>query len=366
MSASWEIRQPFGSAVVPDVYISTPTSRTRTARAARRTTSRGTGVGRARGTRRGRRSPGGELAPSMTRRQRAAGSAVGARRGAGRSRRTPRRRRSSDRDGVRVAQHVRELVVLVARVDEQRADAEQRAAEEGVDEVGQLGIRTATASPRPTPMRVRAPARPAREAAYVSRVRLARPGEDDGVVLGPPGGAAREDAADRRRRDPVRRRVGRPAPTSRRGALTRSPAGPGCPRGRRTRAPRSRPATSAVAPRRTICPRCITSTWSATRSACLTCCSTSSTPTLASCAAYCTASSSRLDDQRREPERELVDQQQLRLAGERPGEREHLLLAAGEQPCAPPHEGLQLGEELERPADVGRARRGGSRRPRGA
>jgi hypothetical protein len=39
-----------------------------------------------------------------------------------------------------------------------------------------------------------------------------------------------------------------------------------------------------------------------------------------------------LDDDRREAEAELVEQQQARAAHERAGDREHLLLAAGEQP----------------------------------
>ena len=38
-----------------------------------------------------------------------------------------------------------------------------------------------------------------------------------------------------------------------------------------------------------------------------------------------------LDDHRREPEAELVEEQELRLPGERPGDGEHLLLASREQ-----------------------------------
>ena len=67
VSASWEMRQPLGSAVVPDVYISTPTSRIRVADAARRTTSGGTVSAAARNASRSTK-PGGELSPSMTRR----------------------------------------------------------------------------------------------------------------------------------------------------------------------------------------------------------------------------------------------------------------------------------------------------------
>ena len=59
-----------------------------------------------------------------------------------------------------------------------------------------------------------------------------------------------------------------------------------------------------------------------------------------------------LDDQRREPEAELVEEQQLRPARERARDREHLLLAAREEPDAPPLELLQLREVLVRERDV--------------
>ena len=43
-----------------------------------------------------------------------------------------------------------------------------------------------------------------------------------------------------------------------------------------------------------------------------------------------------LDDHRREAEAELVEQQQPRAPAERPGDREHLLLSARQQPRPPP------------------------------
>ena len=42
-----------------------------------------------------------------------------------------------------------------------------------------------------------------------------------------------------------------------------------------------------------------------------------------------------LDDDRRQTEAQLVQQQELRMAGKRPPDREHLLLAAGEEAAAP-------------------------------
>ena len=57
-----------------------------------------------------------------------------------------------------------------------------------------------------------------------------------------------------------------------------------------------------------------------------------------------------LDDHRREAEAELVEQQQPRAPAERPRDREHLLLAAGQQPRPP--------------AAAGRATRGNERTPR--
>ena len=54
----------------------------------------------------------------------------------------------------------------------------------------------------------------------------------------------------------------------------------------------------------------------------------------------------RLDDHRGEPEAELVEQHQPRRARERPCDREHLLLAAREQPGAPALQLSQLREVL--------------------
>ena len=50
----------------------------------------------------------------------------------------------------------------------------------------------------------------------------------------------------------------------------------------------------------------------------------------------------------REPERELVEQQQARMAGKRPSDREHLLLSAREQAGATVAQRLQLREVLVR------------------
>ena len=55
-----------------------------------------------------------------------------------------------------------------------------------------------------------------------------------------------------------------------------------------------------------------------------------------------------LDDHRRKPEAELVEQEQPRLAGERAADGEHLLLAAREQPGAPRPQLAQQGEVLVR------------------
>ncbi len=52
----------------------------------------------------------------------------------------------------------------------------------------------------------------------------------------------------------------------------------------------------------------------------------------------------RFDDHRGEAEAELVEEQQLRASGERPTEREHLLLAAGEEAAAPVAEVGERGE----------------------
>src|SRR5262245_58991846 len=60
-----------------------------------------------------------------------------------------------------------------------------------------------------------------------------------------------------------------------------------------------------------------------------------------------------LDDHRGQPERELVEQQQARLAGERAADGEHLLLAAREQPHPSSAQLLELGEVRVRRLLVG-------------
>ena len=156
VSASWEMRQPLGSAVVPDVYISTPTSRIRVADAARRTTSGGTVVGR-REERVAVDEAGRRALAEHDPQERAAGLGDGGveerdevdvlRDDVGRQ----------HRGRVRVAQDVGELVGLVARVDEQRAGAEQRAREEGVDEGRAVGHQDGDDVAAPDPVRVERP-----------------------------------------------------------------------------------------------------------------------------------------------------------------------------------------------------------------
>ena len=67
-----------------------------------------------------------------------------------------------------------------------------------------------------------------------------------------------------------------------------------------------------------------------------------------------------LHDERREAERELVDEQQLRPAGERGADREHLPLAAGEQPRLARAQARErrkvLVDRLDEPAPLRRAR----------
>ncbi len=54
-----------------------------------------------------------------------------------------------------------------------------------------------------------------------------------------------------------------------------------------------------------------------------------------------------IDDLRCEPERQLISEQDRRLATERPGQREHLLLTTRQHPAANREPRLQLGEELQ-------------------
>ena len=79
-----------------------------------------------------------------------------------------------------------------------------------------------------------------------------------------------------------------------------------------------------------------------------------------------------LDDDRREPERQLVDEDHARVRDERLREHDHLLLAAREQAAGDPPALLELGEELERARDPAlrvlawrarRSPRGGCPRP---
>jgi hypothetical protein len=60
------------------------------------------------------------------------------------------------------------------------------------------------------------------------------------------------------------------------------------------------------------------------------------------------------DDDRRQAERHLVRHQQPGRAGQRVGDREHLLLAARQQPGLPLLERPQRGEARERAVEVGR------------
>ena len=55
-----------------------------------------------------------------------------------------------------------------------------------------------------------------------------------------------------------------------------------------------------------------------------------------------------VDDERSKAERQFVDQQESALAGEAPGEREHLLLAARQQPDAAVEVRFELREQLPR------------------
>ena len=82
----------------------------------------------------------------------------------------------------------------------------------------------------------------------------------------------------------------------------------------------------------------------ATRSAWLTCCSTSSTPTPCSSAACADGVEQPLTMSGASPSESSSASRMLRLAGERPGERQHLLLAAREQPGAAPSSGSSSGK----------------------
>ncbi len=78
-----------------------------------------------------------------------------------------------------------------------------------------------------------------------------------------------------------------------------------------------------------------------TSSARWTCCSTSKHGAARALGVGAHDREEALDDDGGKAERELVEQEQGRLAGERPPDGEHLLLTAGEQPGAA---GAQLGE----------------------
>ncbi len=60
-----------------------------------------------------------------------------------------------------------------------------------------------------------------------------------------------------------------------------------------------------------------------------------------------------LDDDRRQPERELVDHHHLRLRRQRLCQHDHLLLAARQRPGGGVEPALELGEQLERVGDAG-------------
>ena len=95
-------------------------------------------------------------------------------------------------------------------------------------------------------------------------------------------------------------------------------------------------------------PRRITIARSEYLSALWACCSTSSTPVPARRPPRARAASKPVDDKRGETHRQLVGEQDARLAGERPGQRQHLLLAARQQAAAYVEAPLELGEQLER------------------
>ena len=59
-----------------------------------------------------------------------------------------------------------------------------------------------------------------------------------------------------------------------------------------------------------------------------------------------------VDDERRETERQLVDEQEAAPAGEAPSEREHLLLATRQQADAALEVRFELGEQRQRTVDV--------------
>ena len=107
--------------------------------------------------------------------------------------------------------------------------------------------------------------------------------------------------------------------------------------------------SSSAVPASTTRPCRSTTTRSAMLSASPACCSTRSTPTPASAAAR-TATSSRCTTSGASPSDSSSTSSSRGVAGERAPEREHLLLAAREQPGAPLEQRLELGEQLDRAA----------------
>ena len=81
-------------------------------------------------------------------------------------------------------------------------------------------------------------------------------------------------------------------------------------------------------------------------SACRTCCSTSRIPTPRSSRRLPEGREQAGDDQRREPERQLVGEQHLRFTTQRACERQHLLLAARQQAGGALHDRLERGKQL--------------------
>ena len=123
---------------------------------------------------------------------------------------------------------------------------------------------------------------------------------------------------------------------------------------------RGRRAARAAGPAWTTRPVSSTTTSRATRCTTARFCSTSST--VVSSADALERERDLGDEQRREPLRRLVDEQQPVVVEQRPADRDHLLLAARERPGALRAALAQLGEEVvdEVVARVGvRARRGG-------
>ena len=112
--------------------------------------------------------------------------------------------------------------------------------------------------------------------------------------------------------------------------------------------------SSLASPVNWMRPRSITCARLASPSATVANCSMSSTPTPDS-ATVADRRDEALDDDRSEPERELVDEDEARLGHERLGEDEHLLLAARERPRREVEPLLSSGNSSSAYARPGRA-----------